>query len=405
MYPELLHYLRESLKFSKDVFTTKSARYVASRVLRSILKDEAMRGIVICIDALDECADDLDDLLDFIHDSDAAHGIRWVMTSRSDAPKINQTLSQAPQCVITSFEDSDTCIYKGVRLYINTRLKALAEAWQNPVDGAELETVTTMMATRSENAILWAKFAIRQLHGLQLKGAVIGKIEAMPPGLDSFYREAMDNIQHSSNKESLKRILGICLVAWRPLTLDELFGFLEPSVEDHKSLKRQIELYCRTMLKIHLTTRTVEFVRSSGREFLEKIGRQDLVNSHQIVFRLIITRLRKCLRRDMWNLQHPGAPKAARQPNAGDPLAHAHYACVFWTRHLDSIPPQSLQPRDLEMIEEEVILFLKHHFLHWLESLSLLDILPGAGPSLERLQMFSVSLQISCGSFHYDSPY
>ena len=76
------------------------------------------------------------------------------------------------------------------------------------------------------------------------------------------------------------------------------------------------------------------------------------------------------LQRDIYDLANWGIMSKDIIPPALDPLAPIQYSCVFWLDHLcDAIkenPESSTELCDLGFK------FLKKHFLHWLESLSLL---------------------------------
>jgi hypothetical protein len=66
-----------------------------------------------------------------------------------------------------------------------------------------------------------------------------------------------------------------------------------------------------------------------------------------------------------------------------DPLAPIHYSCVFWLDHLrDAIMPKTGLSDELL---RDVLAFLKKHFLHWLESLSLLRSLSAGTISVRML--------------------
>lgn len=55
-----------------------------------------------------------------------------------------------------------------------------------------------------------------------------------------------------------------------------------------------------------------------------------------------------------------------------DPLGSVRYSCVFWIDHLCQIDTKS-EIHNREISDEgRVFGFLKEHFLHWIESLSLI---------------------------------
>ena len=92
----------------------------------------------------------------------------------------------------------------------------------------------------------------------------------------------------------------------------------------------------------------------------------------------------KELRRDMYNLQDPGSMvKDVPDP---DPLGSIiRYSCVFWVDHLCKADDQSLD-RGKELSDNRAIFaFLREHFLHWLESFSLIYRLSDGVLSIRKL--------------------
>jgi hypothetical protein len=85
----------------------------------------------------------------------------------------------------------------------------------------------------------------------------------------------------------------------------------------------------------------------------------------------------------MYNLQDPGSMmKDVPDP---DPLASIRYPCVFWVDHLCNTDDQSLDRREKPSDDEAIFAFLKEHFLHWLESLSLIYKLSDGVLSIRKL--------------------
>ena len=78
-----------------------------------------------------------------------------------------------------------------------------------------------------------------------------------------------------------------------------------------------------------------------------------------------------CLRQDIYNLQYPGSTvKDVPDP---DPLASIRYSCVFWVDHLCEPDDQSLGGRNKVFDDGAIFSFLREHFLHSFESLSLIS--------------------------------
>ena len=109
----------------------------------------------------------------------------------------------------------------------------------------------------------------------------------------------------------------------------------------------------------------------------------------RIVSRLIEA-MDKALQRDVYGLRHPGCSiDKVEQPNL-DPLAPIRYACVYWVDHLCEIKSSH---DEVGLYDNGTIdVFLRKHFLHWLEALSLIkDISDGILAIVKLIGLLTVS--------------
>jgi hypothetical protein len=68
-----------------------------------------------------------------------------------------------------------------------------------------------------------------------------------------------------------------------------------------------------------------------------------------------------------------------------DPLGSIRYSCMFWVDHLCKADDKSLDRRKEPFDDMAIFAFLKEHFLHWLESLSLICNLSDGVLSIKNL--------------------
>jgi hypothetical protein len=80
----------------------------------------------------------------------------------------------------------------------------------------------------------------------------------------------------------------------------------------------------------------------------------------------------------MYEMKPETESKSFSSPPGAKPLAAIQYSCEFWVYHL-------LQGSSPIADDGPVLSFLETHFLHWLESLSLLSKLPSALTSIREL--------------------
>ena len=115
---------------------------------------------------------------------------------------------------------------------------------------------------------------------------------------------------------------------------------------------------------------------------------------HYDMFSRSLNGLSKTLRRDMYNLQDPGS--MVKEVPDPDPLGSIRYSCVFWVDHLCKADDQSLDHRKELSDDGAIFAFLKEHFLHWLESLSLMNKLPDGIPVIGKLLHKAQVCHIPC---------
>ncbi len=144
------------------------------------------------------------------------------------------------------------------------------------------------------------------------------------------------------------------------------------SLTDYGPLAEIIGL-CGSFLIIR--KRTISFVHQSAKDYLVEhasaeifpdghIGEQQQIVSHSI------EAINKALQRDVYGLRHPGCSINKVEHPILDPLAPIRYACVCWVDHLCEIKGSH---NKVSLCDNGTIdIFLKKHFLHWLEVLSLI---------------------------------
>jgi hypothetical protein len=181
--------------------------------------------------------------------------------------------------------------------------------------------------------------------------------------------------------------LSAAAVAYQPLHLCEMhvLAGLQEEVTDLEDLERIINM-CGSFLTIR--DNYVYFIHQSAKDYLT-LNASALIfpagrgRIHYDMFSWSLDALSKTLRRDMYNLQDPGSMvKDVPDP---DPLSSIRYSCVFWVDHLCEADGQSLDQRKKLSDDGAIFAFLKEHFLHWLESLSLIYKLSDGVLSIKKL--------------------
>jgi hypothetical protein len=124
-----------------------------------------------------------------------------------------------------------------------------------------------------------------------------------------------------------------------------------------------------------LQEHTISFVHQSAKDYLTehtsaKIFPDKHTEEQQRIVSRSIEAIDKVLERDVYGLRHPGCSiNKVKQPDL-DLLAPIQYACVYWVNHLCEI--KSSHDKVGLYNNSTINVFLRKHFLHWLEALSLI---------------------------------
>lgn len=186
----------------------------------------------------------------------------------------------------------------------------------------------------------------------------------------------MDQIYDSDDAALCKQILAIASTVYRPITVAELTSLadmLEDVADDPESLEEIVAL-CGSFLT--LRDHAIYFVHQSAKEFLRSKAYHQIFPSgiehiHYTIFSRSLTVMSNTLRRDIYDLRHPGFLIDEVKPPEPDPLAKARYSCVYWIDHLHDCNPTGNTAHDVRD-GGSVDKFLRSSYLHWLEALSLL---------------------------------
>jgi hypothetical protein len=214
-------------------------------------------------------------------------------------------------------------------------------------------------------------------------------LNGIPKGLTPLYDRMIEQIQRLEDGYSQVRLLtlAIAALAYRPLHMLEMRSLagLEEEIPDLGDLEGIINM-CGSFLTIR--DNYVYFIHQSAKDYLTVNASHVIFPAgpggiHYDMFSRSINALSKTLRRDMYNLQDPGS-RVKDVPDP-DPLGSIRYSCVFWVDHLCSADDRSLDRRKELSGNGAIFAFLREHFLHWLESLSLIHKISDVVLSIRKL--------------------
>ncbi|KAF6803519.1 nacht and wd domain protein, partial [Colletotrichum plurivorum] len=82
--PSLVSYIKKKYDIAgKALFQDKNAWQAMSEIFKDMLQDSNLRGVYLIVDALDECSNGLEQLLDLIVETSQSTSAKWLVSSRN----------------------------------------------------------------------------------------------------------------------------------------------------------------------------------------------------------------------------------------------------------------------------------------------------------------------------------
>jgi hypothetical protein len=384
--PHLISHLRKKYKDSgPDLFKDRNAFYALSEAFQSMLKDPRLSPVYFAVDALDECDQTkpgLEELIQLISTSfTLSDKVKWLVSSR---PVVGVHAKLKNRDTSRTLVELDAQSLEGpVNAYIDHKLFTLKE--KDGYDEDTLAKVSNEIRQRAMNTFLWVALVFKELDSVDGWDAV-EIIEKIPPGLSELYDHMMTRVENGKMRDPqyCKNVLVATSLAYRPLSLSELgiLAGLPPKINP-----QTIVVKCGSFLTTK--EKTVYLIHQSAKDYLDanhksKLQQGGAVQGHADISRRSIDAM-STLKRNIYALPHSGFKLEDIRPPDPDPLAPIRYSCVFWLDHLcDANSQISEYGRDLSD-DGAIFLFFKAHFLHWLESLSLLNRLSDGILLIRRL--------------------
>ncbi|PVH70635.1 hypothetical protein DL98DRAFT_564105 [Cadophora sp. DSE1049] len=364
--PRLISHLQSDYGSSRGaLFTDRNALVAMSRVFKNMLEDEDARPVYFIVDALDECDQGLDDLCKLISTSlTLSDKVRWLVSSR---PEVD-VLSRLRHPHISRIVDLDTQgLDNPVNAYISHKLSTLKG--RKGYSDIILTEVSDKVRQRAENIFLWVALVFKKLeevHGLN----AVDIVKDMPPGLSELYKHMMKRIEKvkMTYPQHCKEVLLVISLAYRRLTLFELAELTRLPIEYTQTVVEE----CGSFLIIR--KETVSLIHKSAEDYLmnhQSSLQGGTIQGHADITRRSINTMSKRLKRNVYGTRHYGPESKDITAPDPDPLAPIRYSCVFLPDHFREAIEAN--PRDGQELCKLGFEFLREHFLHWLESLSLLN--------------------------------
>ncbi|KAK2771406.1 heterokaryon incompatibility protein [Colletotrichum kahawae] len=299
-----------------------------SEIFKDMLCDSKLQGVLLLIDALDECSTGLNQLLDLITETSQLTSAKWLVSSRNWW-QIEEQLCTVAQRL--SLEVNASSVSTAVDSYIMVKVSRLSKLKGYKDDTAS--KVRQYLLSHAGGTFLWVALVCRELENTHRRKA-LQKIESFPTGLDAFYKRMMHQINGGEDAELCRQILALVATTYRPLSLAESTILIEEChglADDLESLQDTISL-CGSFLTIRKDI--VYFVHQSAKDFLlskeytafNQILPSGIAYQHHSIFSRSLEVLSKTLRRNIYELRAPGSSIKDISPPDPNPLASLKYS-------------------------------------------------------------------------------
>ncbi|KAH8430034.1 uncharacterized protein LDX57_007705 [Aspergillus melleus] len=377
--PSFLSLVRQKFKENGEPQFGDAEAWAALCVMfLNILRDASSEQIYIVVDALDECVQDQDKLVQFIlHETKELSHVKWIISSRNHVEQRTR-LDDSQSILCLELQENAESVSVAIGAYISNRI---AELQSLQDDDTLLEYVQQTLQKKAEGTFLWVALVVQELEGVD-SWDVEQVVNDVPKGLDDLYARMIDHINKliGQGREHCLKVLAATALAYRSLQLLELgvvSGLPDKIAQFAKNIEKIVKR-CGSFLTVRDST--IDFVHQYAKEFLIKHAGPSIFPfgfpaAHRRMLTQSLQAMHKTLGRDVYSLRALGTPIGQARPPTPDPLAAVGYSCIYWVDHLEGIfKAEALASALNENIEDysAVDKFLRDKYLHWLEALSLL---------------------------------
>lgn len=389
--------------------------------LLAVYHGEAMASTVVVIDALDECEqeEDVEIILNLLPKVETATKmtIRFFLTSRPELPirfGFDQIDKSNYQNTILQNLDDDV-IKHDIALYLRQEFSSIRSNYRNclPPNWPGEERIEAL-ATMAVPLFIFAATACRFVADKRFdpeKRLQDFLTNSTGSKMDDTYRPVLNQLLVKDDEDrneligEFHRIVGVIILLANPLSLSSLAELLLGTSEHDSRIQveRHINIHLNlfhSVLNIpsdpKLPIRTLHLSfhdylvdeRTKSREATSQFW-VNKKEKHELIASQCVTIMGCYLRKNICDLPSYGTNRTEIQPGSIARILPPalQYACRYWVYHLtqSSAPSKRL---------DQTLPFLKVHFLHWLESLSILGIISEAIVAVNSLlQLTKVSVK------------
>ncbi|KAF4945073.1 hypothetical protein FGADI_12207 [Fusarium gaditjirri] len=382
--PNLITHIRKQYdQAGKGVFNDHNALQALSSIMAAMLEDEATSDCVFVIDALDECVDDRERLIELVSQFSSSSRSKWIVSSRN-WPEIEAQLEGVTNNVRLHLELNHASIADAVEKFIARKVEDLTK--RKRYTESTRDAVLHHLLTNANDTFLWVSLVCEELGKYNaLPHHTQSILESFPPGLDDLYQRMINQIRGSRDEEFCKAVLAVVTVAFEPLSLAELAASDERFICFHSDLETLSSIInsCGSFLAVR--NNIVYTVHQSVKDYLLKsfdIFPSGITGQHYSIFQSIMDRMQEALHRNLYGLHDDALYMHEISKPPSSSLDATRYGCIYWVDHLHKSALQATEGASACILVEK---FLNTKYLYWLEAMSLLRCAPTAVRALRKL--------------------
>ena len=389
--PSLISHVRARYdQAGSGLFEDTNAWVALSDIFANMIQDPKLKNAYLVVDALDECVIELPKLLDLIVRSlSSSSHLKWIVSSR-DWPDIEERLQGQNEKATLSLELNAKSVCEAVNNYVKHEVNHLTQ--MKRYDDSIKASVQEYLLLNANGTFLWVAMVCQNLASTP-KWKTLATLKTYPRGLNPLYQRMMQLICDSEDSKLLKQVIALTAVLYRPIILGELTSlmYMPDGFADDPIWLKELIKKCGSFLTIREST--VYFVHQSANDFILKNASDEIFSSgaakvHYDVWSKSMEEM-SALKRDMYGLQEPSTSRAVVEIPEEDPLKRLRYSCVYFIDHLLAVEKCFEEVGSCD--EEEVRKFFEKHFLHWLETLSLMG---NIGDGIRAINKLLIQLQV-----------
>lgn len=380
--PDLVRELRDRWDREKGDFTCAVSSWEELwNIFLAMLDRCKAEKVVVVIDALDECQEDIHAFLRrlTLTGLDQPHRVKWLLTSRPTDAGERILLARSTETLV-SLEVNLDQVARSVAAYVVVKVKELSKRWRYcPLELQQ--QIEERLAQKAGGTFLWVSLVCKELQEVDFEDA-LAIIERAPVELQAIYQRAYKNLcsGHETIISGCTRLLQFMRLAFRPLSIDEACSFFSDTTSD-----RDIQVWTERCTSFaHLSgddTQYLIFIHKSARDFITSLDQTGLEGTEAFVQHTNMTE--SCVR----HLSHRLSSELSEQTNWAAtkgqlaawsvPSLGCKYAATHWAHHLEA----ALETTWLSAATRSnglIYAFLVKCVLNWLAFLSVIDQLPQA---------------------------